>query len=108
MKENTTPVLINSGLSRTAELLARLGKIQHCLEVADNEQLSVCTISTKNNVDTVTRLLDPHLDDVIDTAVSSAVRSGLQSEIVRIVDELGKLGITIEDSIVQPLLEDGL
>ena len=101
----TVVISINSNLEVVSVLLARLGKIQHALDACENQTLSICTISSANNLDSVTRLLDPVLDEALDMVLSSAVGEGLRAEAVKYVAELATLGVILEDELVAGLIE---
>lgn len=104
MAINVPTAVINSSLSQVAELMQRLGRIENALQKLESETVSLCHISTKDNRDSVERLLDPHLDEVVDSAVSNAAAESLRTEAQRVINSLAELGFSLDDSITTPLL----
>jgi hypothetical protein len=99
---------VNNNLDRIGVLFARLGRIQNALEILDNQSVSLCHIEEKNNQESITRLLDPHLDDVVDTAISKAASDQLREEANKVITELEEMGIAVSDDVALPLLPASL
>lgn len=99
---------LSDSLQDTATLLQRLARIQRVLHILDVDVVSLCVITSDGTKESIDRLLDPHLDDKLDMALSSTAAAELREQAKVIIDKLESLGITLSEEVLATLTEQQL